>query len=78
MKDLIEPLQPSNAAVAEPQNSATMELKYSEIKAKLGMTDADFALIFGMKSKAAFANSSAFERYKFAVERLYLLFSDCR
>lgn len=71
-------MQPSNAAVAEPKNSATLDLKYHEIKAKLGMTDADFALIFGMKSKAAFANSSAFERYKSAVERLFILFSDCR
>jgi len=77
MQDLIEPLQPF-AAVAEPQNSATLELKYAEIKARFGMTDADFALIFGFKSKATFANSSAFERYKLAVERLYILFSDCR
>lgn len=77
IKKSIEPLQPC-AAVAEPQNSATLELKYAEIKAKFGMTDADFALLFGFKSKAAFANSSAFERYKSAVERLFLLFYDCR
>lgn len=78
MKSLNRTVQPLNAATSEPKNSEVSELKYPEIKAKLGMTDADFAFIFGMKSKAAFANSSAFERYKSAVERLYLLFTDCR
>ena len=53
-------------------------LSYKEIKARFGKTDEDFALVFGLKSKPAFANSSAFERYKSAVERLYLLFSNCR
>lgn len=52
-----------------------MAKKYAEIKAELSMTDADFAQIFGLKSKAAFANSSAVDRYKKAVERLYVLFS---
>ncbi len=61
------------------KNSTHKEpLTYKEIKAKFGKTDDDFALIFGLKSKAAFANSSAFERYKAAVERLYILFSNCR
>lgn len=54
------------------------KLTYSEVKRLHSLKDEDFAAAFGLKSKSAFANSSALERYKAAVERIYLLFSDCR
>lgn len=50
-------------------------LTYEEIKSSQDLTDDYFANVFGLPNANALRNSSAFDRYKEAVEKLYAKFS---
>lgn len=49
-------------------------LTYAEIKKLHGLTDTDFAEIYGLKNVNTYTSSSAFRRYKKATEALYYIF----
>lgn len=46
-------------------------MKFKEIKKKHSLTDNDISEMFGYKSKAAYANSSAKSRIEKGIENLY-------
>lgn len=50
-------------------------LTYEEIKSSQDLTDDFFANVFSLPNANALRNSSAFDRYKEAVEKLYAKFS---